>query len=109
MPNSILDLYNNWQRVEQAKKIPITNPGKFTAGTENSAANQAVDFLSTKDSLIGTDAIKGFTPRAQKNITEYPIRKEPILEIARVLETGGTHIVPRLSEKNRYSDITPRD
>jgi len=109
MPNSILDLYKTWTKVDgKGNRTAIQSPGAFQAGTENTAAGQAVDFLSTKNSAIGTDAIKGFKPSAQKGQTEYPVKDEKIMEVARIMETGGTHSVPRLSNGNKYSDITPR-
>lgn len=107
---NLLTMYEKWSRLDKNNNyVPITNPGKYIAGTENTADGQAVDFLSTKKSLIGKNVIPGFVNRSKKYQTQYPLGDESVLEIARKQDTDGTHNVPRYYSSEKYTDKFVRE
>lgn len=107
---NLLTMYEKWSYLDKNNNyVPIPRPGRYTAGTENTADGQAVDFLSTEKSIIGKDVVAGFKNRAKKNETQYPITDEGTLEKARISETGGTHAVPRYYSSLKYSQAFVRE
>ena len=107
---NLLTMYEKWSYLDKNNNyVKIPTPGRYTAGTENTANGQAVDFLSTEKSLIGKDAIKGFVNRAKKGETQYPLEDEKTMEIARKQETDGTHSVPRYYSSKKYTDSFIRE
>lgn len=108
--SKLLELYKKWSYTDSNNNlVAIPNPGRHTIGTENTAAGQAVDFFSTKNSKIGKDVVPGFIPRRQKGETDYPLTDEKALDLVRTEETGGTHNITRLTSTKKYSDIAVRE
>jgi hypothetical protein len=107
---NLLTMYEKWSYLDKNNNyVPITRPGRYVNGSENTADGQAVDFLSTEKSLIGKNVIPGFINRAKKYATQYPLSDEKTLEIARKQETDGTHNVPRYTSNLRYSQAFIRE
>lgn len=107
---NLLTMYEKWSYLDKNNNyVPIPKPGRYTAGTENTANGQAVDFLNTIKSTIGKDVIPGFINRAKKGETQFPLTDEDTLEKARISETGGSHSVPRYYSSLKYSQAFVRE
>jgi hypothetical protein len=107
---NLLTMYEKWSRLDKNNNyVAITRPGKYINGAENTADGQSVDFLSTKNSVIGKDVIPGFVNKSKKYESAYPLSDEDTLEKSRKQETDGTHSVPRYNVNGKYSSVFVRE